>query len=834
MVIVTVLRTALLCAGASAAVAATDRFAPNGKTSGPRARPNAFCTGAGAHSFVGGSDGNVAGAADSGVLSGAENSSCGLETGIGAGGSNVAFSTASGAFIAAGRSNGAQTGYSAFIGSGMSNSTKSDWDVILGGAGNQVTAQRGVVLGGLSNAVGEVEGFVGGGAHNSVGGGLIADAVAGGESNGIARGLGASFIGGGKQNTIGGATSGSTAVIFGGANNTVNRPSSNTDCSHGAGCQTIGAGEGNQANNFGATVLGGAGNVAGGSASFAAGTRAWAAHDGTFVWADAASGAPMLKTSVPNQFLARASGGFFLYTNPANTVGAELPAGSGSWASISDRALKDRFVPIDVRAVLAGLLALPIAEWSYRSENGVRHMGPMAQDFAAAFGVGEDARHIATLDEAGVALAALQALDAETAARPNVPACSGMGADSFVGGNDGNVAAGQNAGVLTGQKNAACDFGSGVGAGGANAIVATQGGGEYSFIGGGFASSSVNGPNLIESHFGGASDGFIGAGNGNVLENSESGIGGGEYNSVSASDSFLGGGLGNSLGSTITDAFLGAGNAGLVQGNYAALVSGAKGPAGNSAAGGDYSFVGGGAGVTAPGKLAVVGGGEDNSAVGLDGVTVGGFDDHAYADYSVVPGGRQDQAKGPFSFAAGADAVAATTGSFVWSDGTDQVASTVDNQFVAEAVGGYTLYTNAGDTVGATLLPGSGTWASLSDRSFKRDVVPIDRTRVLAALRRLPISAWSYRTQPGVRHLGPTAQDFYAAFGVGEDDRHIAMIDEDGVVLAAAQALAPRVTGMLRHAQETDARLADAERSERVTIARLRARLSALQSARRK
>jgi len=41
----------------------------------------------------------------------------------------------------------------------------------------------------------------------------------------------------------------------------------------------------------------------------------------------------------------------------------------------------------------------------------------------------------------------------------------------------------------------------------------------------------------------------------------------------------------------------------------------------------------------------------------------------------------------------------------------------------------------------------------------------------------------------GVRHVGPMAQDFYVAFGVGADDKHITSIDEDGVALAAIKAL---------------------------------------------
>ncbi len=75
----------------------------------------------------------------------------------------------------------------------------------------------------------------------------------------------------------------------------------------------------------------------------------------------------------------------------------------------SDRSLKDGFAPVDSRAVLAAVAALPIERWSYQGE-AVRHLGPMAQDFAAAFGLGADDRHIFPLDAAGVALAALQGL----------------------------------------------------------------------------------------------------------------------------------------------------------------------------------------------------------------------------------------------------------------------------------------------------------------------------------------------------------------------------------------------------------------------------------------
>ena len=77
----------------------------------------------------------------------------------------------------------------------------------------------------------------------------------------------------------------------------------------------------------------------------------------------------------------------------------------------SDRNAKEEFEAVDQYSVLAAVAALPIERWSYKGE-AVRHLGPMAQDFAAAFGLGADDRHIFPLDAAGVALAAIQGLHA--------------------------------------------------------------------------------------------------------------------------------------------------------------------------------------------------------------------------------------------------------------------------------------------------------------------------------------------------------------------------------------------------------------------------------------
>jgi hypothetical protein len=102
------------------------------------------------------------------------------------------------------------------------------------------------------------------------------------------------------------------------------------------------------------------------------------------------------------------------YAHPRLTAHGTLPKvtqGPAPSNPPSDRALKEAFEPVDPRAVLAAVATLPLERWSYKGETA-RHLGPMAQDFAAAFGLGEDDRHIFPLDAAGVALAALQGLHA--------------------------------------------------------------------------------------------------------------------------------------------------------------------------------------------------------------------------------------------------------------------------------------------------------------------------------------------------------------------------------------------------------------------------------------
>ena len=87
----------------------------------------------------------------------------------------------------------------------------------------------------------------------------------------------------------------------------------------------------------------------------------------------------------------------------------------------------------------------------------------------------------------------------------------------------------------------------------------------------------------------------------------------------------------------------------------------------------------------------------------------------------------------------------------------------------------------------------NGTFNNNSDRNAKENFAKVQAADVLAKVARLPVTEWNYKNDAATRHIGPMAQDFYAAFNVGTDERHIAPIDESGVALAAIQGLNQKV-----------------------------------------
>jgi hypothetical protein len=83
---------------------------------------------------------------------------------------------------------------------------------------------------------------------------------------------------------------------------------------------------------------------------------------------------------------------------------------------------------------------------------------------------------------------------------------------------------------------------------------------------------------------------------------------------------------------------------------------------------------------------------------------------------------------------------------------------------------------------------------------------PVNGFEVLDTLAALPISKWSYVWDgTSVRHLGPMSQDFMAAFGLGNDDTKINLVDANGVVMVSVQALYRRLAALEARVAELEA-----------------------------
>jgi trimeric autotransporter adhesin len=151
--------------------------------------------------------------------------------------------------------------------------------------------------------------------------------------------------------------------------------------------------------------------------SIAIGQRASAnARTGAVVISDAST-TDSIRASANNQFSLRAAGGIRMYTNAGLTAGVTMNAGGSSWNTVSDRNRKFDFQDLDGEDVLLRLRSIPITRWRYRSEEGnVQHIGPMAQDWHAAFGLSDDPLTINSVDIDGVNLSAIQALERRTRA----------------------------------------------------------------------------------------------------------------------------------------------------------------------------------------------------------------------------------------------------------------------------------------------------------------------------------------------------------------------------------------------------------------------------------
>jgi hypothetical protein len=150
------------------------------------------------------------------------------------------------------------------------------------------------------------------------------------------------------------------------------------------------------------------------------------------------------------------------------------------------------------------------------------------------------------------------------------------------------------------------------------------------------------------------------------------------------------------------------------------------------------------------------------------------------------------------------------TGTFAWSDGSatasaDTFRNTANNEFAARATGGFRFRTNLGGTTGCNLPAGSGVFNCTSSRSTKENFVAVDGEQLLSTLRAIPVTTWNYLSEGRqARHIGPMAEDFYAAFRLGTTDTSIGVQDLAGVTLAAVKVLEERTAQLQAKTAEVD------------------------------
>ncbi|HEX3720113.1 MAG TPA: tail fiber domain-containing protein [Verrucomicrobiae bacterium] len=357
--------------------------------------------------------------------------------------------------------------------------------------------------------------------------------------------------------------------------------------------------------------------------------------------------------------------------------------------------------------------------------------------------------------------------------------------------------------------------------------------------------------------------GFIGGGVGNVVSENGGVIGGGGANTASGVDSTIGGGDRN-----IADSFnatVGGGEA-----NIASYYSTVGGGIQNQASGSEAT-AGGGEENTASGNWATIPGGYSNNAAG-EASFAAGYRAQAVNNGSFV---WADDQNAPFSSTANNQfSVRASGGVLFAADVTLSGGAAYHNLSLSggNSVGylygsypgigdgvhlGYNFYYDAngaghvlnvgggtsrisadyGEIIlavgGVNKAPANqlvvttagvsvyGTFNNFSDRNAKQGFAPVSPSEILDRVLRLPLSEWSYKADAATRHIGPMAQDFYGAFDVGTDDKHIAPIDEGGVALAAIQGLNQK---LLAESKAKDAEIKQLKKS----VSELKALMSQL------
>ncbi len=725
----------------------------------------------GAYATVAGGNGNFVTDAY-GSAQGGHNVALGLAATIGGGrqnqtdgqGSTVAggeTNSAASAYatIGGGSANLAGGAYSTVAGGGTAdpadaataNKVYDDYGTIGGGGDNQAgddsdsdpTQQTfATVSGGTQNAAVSAYSTVGGGVNNVAGSGFSGSATVAGGSNNQATATSATVGGGGINQATG-----NQSTVSGGSNNIA-----------GANKATVGGGQFNNASGVEATIGGGDSNTASGSNSTISGG---ASNEASTVNATVGGGA----LNVASGFSATVPGG---HSNSA----------AGSYSFAAGRRAKAQNDGSFVWADDTDLDFTTTADDQFlvRAAGGV--------------GIGTDSP-ATELEVTGTVTAT--AFVGDGSGLTNLPGGGGW----EVQGNSiafGDFVGTTNTFPLELRANSIVGLRISPVAGPTPGVLNLIGGADVNDTGFGVQGAVIGGGGTAGAgNMARDSYSTIGGGTGNETgsddldpDNSNYGtIGGGQGNTVDGPHGTVGGGTGNNAG---TRSFVGGGD-----GNTAQNTSSVAGGTGNSSTG-TFSTIGGGQNNVSANLRTTVAGGLNNRSEGLQSTVSGGSGNKATGLDATVPGGDRNEANGDFTFAAGQRAKANDDGQFVWADNNDVDFNVgIVNRFAARATGGVRFVTaidgTGGATAGVVLPAGDSAWQAVSDRNAKENFIATNGREILDRLAAIPLSTWNYKTLKGVRHIGPMAQDFYAAFQVGHDDKHISTIDADGVALAAIQGL---------------------------------------------
>jgi hypothetical protein len=414
---------------------------------------------------------------------------------------------------------------------------------------------------------------------------------------------------------------------------------------------------------------------------------------------------------------------------------------------------------------------------------------------------------------------------------------------TVVGGGRGNTAIATGATVGGGQENSASGAHATVAGGQAN--IAS---GEYSLAAGKLNTasgiySSVTG----ESNTASADNCSVGGGFGNIAGGNYARVGGGAQNTANEAFTVIGGGRGNQA--TAPGATIGGGQFNSASGMHATVVGGTGNTAsgeGSLAAGqlaranhygsfvwndgsnfdslattADYQFL-----IRATGGVAI-GTNSVNSQFNLYepdvSTTQTDFTQSLaragvnlitnYTSNSYTPGlfwSAQDN--NPTKPKAGIYLRETDSGTEMWIGTSNNYAAGITNNAVIDEEGdlgiGVTDPTNPLQLASGARCTAGGVWTNASDANLKENFQPVDGGEMLDKIASLPITQWNYRSETAsITHIGPTAQDFLAAFGVGGDDKTISTIDPSGIALAAIQALFKRNQELESTVKELAARL---------------------------